>query len=55
MGRARGKLTPAGRQLLVQRVSVLHWPVSQAAASMGVSRETAYEWLRRFRTKGLAG
>jgi transposase InsO family protein len=55
MGRARGKLTPAGRLLLVQRVTVLHWPVSQAAASMGVSRETAYEWLRRWRREGAAG
>jgi len=55
MGRARGKLTPAGRLLLVQRVTVLHWPVSQAASSMGVSRETAYEWLGRWRRDGAAG
>jgi len=34
MGRARGKLTPAGRLLLVRRVTVLHWPVSQAVASI---------------------
>ena len=55
MGRTRGKLTPVGRLLLVQRVTVLHWPVSQAAASMGVSRETAYEWLGRWRREGAAG
>lgn len=55
MGHSRGKLTPAGRLLLVQRVTVLYWPVSQAAASMGVSRETAHQWLARWRLEGAAG
>ena len=31
------------------------WPVAVAAESMGVSRETAYRWLRRFRSEGPAG
>ena len=55
MRQARGKLTPVGRLLLIQRVTELHWPVSQAAASMGVSRETAYKWLRRWRQEGRPG
>ena len=49
------RLTPAGRRILVERVAVEGWPVSVAAESMGVSRETAYRWLRRWRQEGLAG
>jgi len=45
MGHARGKLTPVGRLLLIQRITELGWRVSQAAASLGVSRETAHRWL----------
>jgi len=44
-----------GRLLLVQRVEHLGWSVSQAARSSGVSRETAYEWLRRWRAAGVEG
>ena len=46
MAHPRAKLTPFGRRLLVERVTVLGWPVSAAAESLGVSRATAYEWLR---------
>lgn len=49
------RLTPAGRRLLVERIESDGWPVAVAAESMGVSRETAYRWLRRWRTEGLAG
>jgi len=52
---ANARLTPEGRWILVQRVVVAGWPVTVAAASMGVSRETAYRWLRRFRAEGRAG
>jgi transposase InsO family protein len=49
------KLVPFGRFLLVQRVVYLYWPVSQAAASLGISRETAYKWLHRWQQEGMAG
>lgn len=55
MVHANARLTPEGRWILVQRVAVAGWPVTVAAASMGVSRETAYRWLRRFRAEGRAG
>lgn len=48
-------LTPAGRKVLVERIEVEGWPVAVAAESMGVSRETAYRWLRRYRAEGIAG
>jgi transposase InsO family protein len=48
------RLTPAGRLLLCQRIEA-GWPVAHAAASMGISRDRAYVWLRRYRAEGLAG
>jgi transposase InsO family protein len=48
------KLTPAGRLLLVQRIAVGR-PVAHVAAEMGVSRQTAYRWWRRWRAEGEAG
>lgn len=41
------KLSPKARLLLVHRVRKLGWPVSRAAHAGGVSRQTAYKWLRR--------
>jgi len=49
------KLTPAGRQLLIRRILVEGWPPATASEMVGVSRATAYKWLRRYRTEGLAG
>ena len=49
------KLTPFGRQLLVDRILVEGWPPATAAEMLGVSRATAYKWLRRFRAEGVAG
>jgi len=49
------KLTPFGRLLLVQRVENLGWTAVQAAEALGVSRATAYKWLRRYRKEGEAG
>jgi transposase InsO family protein len=49
------RLTPFGRQLLVNRVLVEGWPAVTAAEQLGVSRATAYKWLRRYRTEGDAG
>ena len=55
MAHARAKLTVLGRQLLVDRVLIDGWKPADAAKAMGVSRQTAYKWLRRFRDEGLVG
>ena len=52
---ARAKLTPFGRLLLVQRVTVNGWSAARTAEAMGVSRATAYKWLGRFGAEGTAG
>jgi transposase InsO family protein len=52
---ARAKLTPLGRQLLVDRVFVFGWPAVRAAEAAGCSRATAYKWLKRFREEGPSG
>jgi transposase InsO family protein len=49
------KLTPFGRRLLVERVLIEGWPAATAAEMLGVSRATAYKWLRRYRAEGSAG
>lgn len=47
-------LTPAGRLLLCQRIE--HgWPVAHAAGSMGISRDRAYVWWRRYQADGVDG
>lgn len=51
---SRPRLTPWSRHLLVQRV-LAGRPAAHVAAEMGVSRATAYKWLARFRTEGVAG
>ena len=55
MAHARAKLTVLGRQLLVNRVEIDGWKPADAAKAMGVSRQTAYKWLRRFRDEGPSG
>ena len=55
MAHANARLTEFGRLLLVQRVTELGWPPTQAAESLGVSRATAYKWLARYRQHGQAG
>jgi transposase len=52
---ARAKLTVLGRRLLVDRVLNDGWKPEDAAKAMGVSRQTAYKWLRRFREEGEQG
>lgn len=49
------RLTPFGRRLLVDRILIEGWPPATAAEMLGVSRATAYKWLRRYRDEGLAG
>lgn len=50
----RAALTVRGRLLLCQRV-LTGRPVAHVAAEMGISRSTAYKWVRRWRDEGLAG
>ncbi len=54
MGHPRAKLTVFGRRLLVTRVKE-GWPAAHVAGQLGVSRATAYKWVRRFETEGEAG
>lgn len=46
---------PAGRALLVGRVLNQGWAISEAAEATGVSRRTAYKWLKRFQEEGTQG
>jgi transposase InsO family protein len=55
MAHRSARLTVFGRQLLVQRVLVLGKPVAMVATELGISRSTAYKWLRRYRAEGPAG
>ena len=48
------RLTPAGRLLLCQRIDA-GWPVAHAAAAMGISRDRAYVWWRRYQEEGVFG
>lgn len=41
------RTSPAGRGLLVQRVTELGWTVREAADAAGASPRTAYNWLMR--------
>jgi transposase InsO family protein len=51
----RPRLSVYGRGLLVRRVLEEGWRPAQAAEALGVSRATAYEWLRRFAAEGWSG
>ncbi len=55
MSHRKAKLTPFGRLLLVERVLGDGWSAVRAAESVGVSRATAYKWIRRFREASVAG
>ena len=52
---ANARLSPIGRQLLVDRVEREKWTVQAAAESAGVSDRTAFKWLARWRAEGAAG
>ena len=45
----------ASRVLLVRRVIEQGWSVEQAAAAAGLSRRSAFKWLKRYREQGEAG
>jgi transposase InsO family protein len=49
---ANARLNRQGRLLLIERVVVQRWPVAHAAKAMGISRQCAYRWVRRWRTEG---
>src|SRR3972149_1328548 len=55
MAHPRAKLPPLVRLLLVERIEAQGWSVKEAAASLGVSRPTAYKWLHRWTQEGVAG
>ena len=55
MSHPKAKLTVSGRQLLVDRVLELGWPAAHVADQLGISRATAYKWVRRYREEGEAG
>jgi transposase InsO family protein len=50
----RAKLTVFGRRLIVARVEA-GWPVAHVAEQLGISRATAYKWVRRYRAEGDRG
>lgn len=54
MSHVNARLTVHGRRLIVDRVAAGR-PVAHIAAELGVSRQTAYRWVRRFRVEGAAG
>lgn len=49
------RLTPFGRRLVVERILDEGWSPAIAAETLGVSRATAYKWLRRYRAEGPGG
>jgi transposase-like protein len=53
VSQVRPRLTPYSRLLLVQRAQ--QRPVAHVAAELGVSRQTASRWVRRYRAEGEAG
>ena len=55
MAHANARLTFHGRCLLVRRVELEGRPAAHVAAEMGVSRQCAYRWVRRFRAEGWDG
>jgi transposase InsO family protein len=55
MSHRNARLTPRGRQLVVERVRDQGMPVAHVAAAMGISRQCAHRWVRRFEEEGPAG
>lgn len=55
MSHANARLTVYGRQLLIDRIIGEHRPVAHVAKEMGVSRQCAHRWVRRFREWGPGG
>jgi len=51
MAHGNARLTPLGRQLLVERIECQGWTITAAAKAAGVSRQTASKWLARARSE----
>jgi transposase InsO family protein len=49
------RLTVHGRRLLIQRVRQEGWAVAHAAKAMGISRQCAHRWLKRYDEHGVDG
>jgi transposase InsO family protein len=54
VGHANARTTVYARRLLVDRVLAGHRP-GEVAKQLGVSRQTVYKWVRRYRAEGAAG
>ena len=54
MAHANARTTVYARKLIVFRVLAGHRP-GEVAKQLGISRQTVYKWVRRFRAEGLAG
>jgi transposase InsO family protein len=52
---ANARLSLKGRELLVGRIEMAEWSLTQAAEAAGVSERTARKWLARWRAEGEAG
>jgi transposase InsO family protein len=52
---ANARLSPIGRQLLINRVEGEGWTVQSAAESAGVSERTVRKWIARWRREGQQG
>jgi transposase InsO family protein len=55
MAHGNARLTPLGRQLLVERIKGQGWTITAAAEAAGISRQTASKWLARARHEGSGG
>lgn len=55
MAHRNARLSLHGRLLLCRRIEDEGWKVTAAAAALGVSRQTAWKWRRRFAAEGPAG
>ena len=55
MPHANARLNPHGRQLLIDRVVHQGRPVAHVAHELGISRQTGYRWVRRWRAEGPHG
>ena len=52
---ANARLSPNGRQLLVDRLELDGWDIREAARAAGISVRTAHKWLARWRAEGAEG
>ncbi len=55
MSYVNARLTVRGRALLIERVIGSHRPVAHVAKELGISRQCAHRWVRRYKDEGPAG